>query len=97
MSEADITGRLARYMASAREQRLAPNVVREARHRILDALAAMVSGSVSSPERWRSATRARRAASRKHHCRHRYHDLRRQRRSVNGMFAHADETDDFEP
>src|SRR5215204_2791207 len=41
----DITGRLARYMIEARDRALPADVSREARHRILDTLAAMVSGS----------------------------------------------------
>src|SRR6266478_5636490 len=45
MTAADITGQLARYMAQARDLRLPPQVAREAKHRILDTLAAMVSGS----------------------------------------------------
>ena len=49
MSEADVTGRLARYMAEARRRSLPPHVAREARHRILDTLAAMVSGSRLKP------------------------------------------------
>src|SRR5207237_7643692 len=36
---------LVRYMAEARDLRLAPDVAREAKHRILDTLAAMVSRS----------------------------------------------------
>ena len=49
MATADITGRLARYMVEARERSLAPQVAREARHRILDSLAAMVSGAHLKP------------------------------------------------
>src|SRR4030095_3794731 len=49
MPESEITGRLARYMAKAREQQLARHVAREAQHRILDTLAAMVSGSRLKP------------------------------------------------
>jgi 2-methylcitrate dehydratase PrpD len=45
MATVDITGRLACYMAGARDQDLAPHVAQEAKHRILDTLAAMVSGS----------------------------------------------------
>ncbi len=45
MTTVDITGQLAGYMAQARDMRLAPDVAQEAKHRILDALAAMVSGS----------------------------------------------------
>ena len=49
MSAADITGQLARYMVEARERSLPPDVAREARHRILDTLAAMVSGAHLKP------------------------------------------------
>ena len=49
MPASDITGRLARYMAEARQQTLSADVAREARHRILDSLAAMVSGSHLKP------------------------------------------------
>ena len=44
----DVTGRLARYMAAARDRELPPDVVREAKHRILDTLGAIVTGSKSS-------------------------------------------------
>ena len=43
--EANITGRLARYMVEARDRSLPPAVAREGKHRILDTLAAMVSGA----------------------------------------------------
>jgi len=49
MSSADITGRLARYMVEARSRTLPGEVAREARHRILDTLAAMVSGARLKP------------------------------------------------
>jgi 2-methylcitrate dehydratase PrpD len=49
MATSDITGRLARYMVEARERGLAPDVAREARHRIVDTLAAMVSGAHLKP------------------------------------------------
>jgi 2-methylcitrate dehydratase PrpD len=49
MSSADITGRLARYMVEARSRNLPPEVAREAKHRILDTLAAMVSGARLKP------------------------------------------------
>ena len=45
MTTADITGQLARYMVQARDLRVAPNVAREGKHRILDTIAATVSGS----------------------------------------------------
>src|SRR5881296_1780457 len=94
----DITGRLARYMAAARDRELPPAVVLAAKHRILDTLGAIVSGAQlkpgemaityvrrlgGTPEASVPATDIRTAV-------------------VNaalaaGMFAHADETDDFEP
>ena len=45
----DITGRLARYMVEARDRSLPPDVAREGKHRILDTLAAMVSGARLKP------------------------------------------------
>src|SRR3984893_3875894 len=48
-AEADVTGRLARYMVSAREHALPLNVMIECKHRILDTFAAMVSGSRMNP------------------------------------------------
>src|SRR5204862_431841 len=45
----DVTGRLARYKAEARDRNLAPHVAREGKHRILDTMAAMVSGSRLKP------------------------------------------------
>ena len=45
----DLTGRVARYMAAARDRALPPDVARETRHRILDTIAAMVSGARLKP------------------------------------------------
>jgi 2-methylcitrate dehydratase PrpD len=98
MSEADITGRLARYMAQARERSLAPHVAREARHRILDALAAMVSGSHLKPGEM--AIRYAEAQGGVAEATVLTTDIITSAVNaalVNGMFAHADETDDFEP
>jgi 2-methylcitrate dehydratase PrpD len=97
-AEADITGRLARYMAHARERSLAPHVAREARHRILDALAAMVSGSHLKPGEM--AIRYARAQGGVAEASVLTTDIMTSAVNaalVNGMFAHADETDDFEP
>src|SRR5437867_1573146 len=94
----DITSQLARYMVAARGRELPPAVVLAAKHRILDTLGAIVSGARlkpgemaisyvrrlgGTPETSVPATDIRTSA-------------------VNaalaaGMFAHADETDDFEP
>ena len=98
MSEADITGRLARYMAEARRPRLAPHVAREARHRILDTLAAMVSGSRLKPGEM--AIRYARAQGGVAEATVLATDITTSAVNAalaNGMFAHADETDDFEP
>ena len=98
MSSADITGRLARYMVEARERGLAPHVAREAKHRILDTLAAMVSGSHMKPGEM--AIRFARAQGGVAEATVLTTDIRTSAVNaalVNGMFGHADETDDFEP
>lgn len=98
MSSADITGRLARYMVEARERGLAPHVAREAKHRILDTLAAMVSGSHMKPGEM--AIRYARAQGGVAEATVLTTDIRTSAVNaalVNGMFGHADETDDFEP
>jgi len=98
MPEADITGRLARYMAEARERKLAPAVAQDARHRILDTLAAMVSGSRLKPGDM--AIRFARSQGGVAEATVLATDITTSAINaalVNGMFAHADETDDFEP
>ncbi len=94
----DLTGRLARYMAGARRQALPPEVVLAGKHRILDSLAAVVSGARLTPgemaigfirtqggipESSVLATDIKTSAI--------------NAALTNGMFGHADETDDFEP
>ena len=98
MSGSDITGQLARYMVAARERTLAPDVAREARHRILDTIAAMVSGSRMKPGEM--AIRFTRAQGGIEEATVLTTDIRTSAVNAalaNGMFAHADETDDFEP
>ena len=98
MSAADITGRLARYMVEARERSLAPHVAREAKHRILDTLAAMVSGAHLKPGEM--AIRYARSQGGVAEATVLTTDIRTSAVNaalVNGMLAHADETDDFEP
>jgi 2-methylcitrate dehydratase PrpD len=96
--QSDVTGRLARYMVEARERSLPAIVVRDAKHRILDTLGAIVSGARLKPGemavRYVQAEGGRPEAS----------VLTTNIRTsaahaalANGMFAHADETDDFEP
>src|SRR5712691_976500 len=98
MATPEITGRLACYMAEARERSLAPPVAREARHRILDTLAAMVSGAHLKPGEM--AIRFARAQGGVAEATVLATDIRTSAVNAalaNGMFAHADETDDFEP
>lgn len=95
---ADVTGRLARYMVSARTATLPPDTVREAKHRILDTVAAMISGARllpgekaiayarligGTPEATVLTTNVRTTAV--------------NAALVNAMLAHADETDDVDP
>src|SRR6516162_7594523 len=98
MTTVDITGQLAAYMAQARDMRLAPEVAQEAKHRILDTLAAMVSGSrLPAGE---MAVRFARAQGGVTEATVLATDIRTSAVNAalaNGMFAHADETDDFEP
>src|SRR5687768_10089991 len=45
----NVTARVARYMVEARDRPLPAAVAREAKHRILDTLAAMISGAALAP------------------------------------------------
>ena len=94
----DLTGRVARYMSWARERALPPDVARETRHRILDTIAAMVSGARLKPGE--AAIRFARAEGGVPEATVLTTMIRTSAVNaalVNGMFAHADETDDFEP
>jgi 2-methylcitrate dehydratase PrpD len=94
----DVTGRLALYMTQARERPLPPEVAREGRHRILDTLAAMVSGAHMKPGEM--AIRYARAQGGAAEASVLTTDIRTSAVNAalaNAMFAHADETDDFEP
>jgi 2-methylcitrate dehydratase PrpD len=98
MIAADITGQLARYMAEARHRSLPPEVGQAGKHRILDSFGAIISGSRlkagelairyvrlqgGMPEASVLATDVKTSAV--------------NAALANGMFGHADETDDFEP
>jgi 2-methylcitrate dehydratase PrpD len=98
MGATDITGQLAKYMAEARQRRLPEEVVQAGKHRISDSLGAIVSGSRLKagelairyirlqggvPEASVLATDVKTSAV--------------NAALANGMFGHADETDDFEP
>lgn len=98
MSAGDVTGRLARYMVEARERTLPPEVARDARHRILDTLAAMVSGAHLKPGEM--AIRFARAQGGTAEATVVTTDMRTTAINAalaNAMFGHADETDDFHP
>jgi 2-methylcitrate dehydratase PrpD len=85
-------------MVEARERRLAPQVAREAKHRILDTLAAMVSGAHLKPGEM--AIRYAQSQGGIAEATVLTTDIRTSAVNaalVNGMLAHADETDDFEP
>src|SRR5262245_25881930 len=98
MATSDITGRLAKYMVEARTRKLSPEVAQQTRHRILDTLAAMVSGAHMKPGEM--AIRYARAQGGVEEASVVTTDIRTTAVNAalaNGMFAHADETDDFEP
>src|SRR4051812_34725083 len=98
MSSPDITGRLARYMSEARGRELAPNVLEAARHRILDTIAAMVSGAHLKPGEM--AIRYARSQGGVSEATVLTTDIQTSAVNAalaNGMFGHADETDDFHP
>jgi len=98
MTTANITGQLARYMAQARDLRLPPQVAREAKHRILDTLAAMVSGShLQAGEMAIAFARAQGGVAEATVLTTDIRTSAVNAALANGMFAHADETDDFEP
>src|SRR5262249_45134230 len=94
----DVTGRLARYMVEARSRALSPEVVLAAKHRILDTLGAIVSGARLKPGAM--AARYVRALGGPPEASVPTTGIRTSAihaAFAAGMFAHADETDDFEP
>ena len=98
VAASDLTGRVARYMAAARQQALPVEVVRETKHRVLDTVAAMVSGARLKPGEM--AIRFARAQGGTAEASILTTDIRTSAINAalaNAMFAHADETDDFEP
>ena len=94
----DFTGRLARYMVEARDRALPPVILRETKHRLLDTLGAIVSGSHLKPGEM--AIKYVRAQGGVAEASVITTDIRTSAVNAalaNGMFGHADETDDFEP
>jgi len=95
---ADVTGRLVRYMIEARDRTLPPQVAREGKHRILDSLAAIVSGSHLKPGEM--AIKFVRSQGGVPEASVFTTDIRTSAINAalaNGMCGHGDETDDFEP
>jgi 2-methylcitrate dehydratase PrpD len=85
-------------MAAAVDRALPADVVRETKHRILDTIAAMVSGARLKPGE--AAIRFARAQGGVAEASVLTTNIRTSAINaalVNGMFGHADETDDFEP
>lgn len=94
----DVTARLARYMVAARTADLPPDVVRDAKHRILDTLAAMVSGAHLKPgEMAVRFVRTQGGAAEASVLTTNIRTTAVNAALANAMFGHADETDDFEP
>lgn len=94
----DLTGRLAAYMVASRDHALPDRVLLAAKHRILDTVAAMVSGSALAPGV--IATRFIRTQGGAVEASILASNIRTTSINaalVNGMLAHADESDDFEP
>jgi 2-methylcitrate dehydratase PrpD len=93
-----ITARLARYMAAARDRALPDPVTYACKHRILDTIAAMVSGARMKPGLM--AAKYVRSLGGTPQASIVGTDIRTTAVNAalaNGMCAHADETDDFEP
>ena len=93
-----VTTRLARYMVEARDRALPADAAREAKHRILDTIAAIISGSHLPPGE--AAIRFVQTQGGKEEASVLTTRIRTSAINAamaNAMFAHADETDDFEP
>ena len=96
--DADITGRLARYMVESRDRALPPAVMLDAKQHILDTLAAIISGSTLPPGA--AAAKYIRTQGGTAQASVLTTDIRTtvvNAALANGLLAHADETDDFEP
>ena len=98
LAGSDITGRLARYMAQARSQPLPDGAVLACKHRILDTLAAMVSGARMKPGLMAvDYVRGLGGTAQASVVAAGFRTNAANAALANAMCAHADETDDFEP
>jgi 2-methylcitrate dehydratase PrpD len=97
-SAAPVTAALARYIAAARDQPLPPAAVRDTIHRVLDTIGAIVSGATLKPgEMAVRFVRQQGGTPEATVCVSGLRSSAINAALANGMFAHADETDDFEP
>ena len=94
----NITGRLASYMASVDERPLPQDVHLAAKHRILDTVAAIVSGADMTPGQFAiNYVRALAGAPQASVMASSVVTTAADAALANAMCAHADETDDFDP
>jgi 2-methylcitrate dehydratase PrpD len=95
---AGITGRLARYMVQARGAELPPAALTACKHRILDTLGAMVSGARLKPGMMALRyVQSQGGVAEASVVGSQFRTTAVNAALANGMCAHADETDDFEP
>ena len=93
-----VTAALARYLAAARERPLPAAAQRDTLHRILDTLGAIVSGARLKPgEMAVRFVRQQGGTAEATVCASGMRTSAINAALANGMFGHADETDDFEP
>lgn len=94
----DVTARLARYMVSARDTELPPEVLIACKHRILDTLGAMVSGARMRPGEMAVAyVKSLGGTEQSSIVASKIRTSAANAAMANAMCAHSDETDDFEP
>jgi 2-methylcitrate dehydratase PrpD len=94
----DLTGRLAAYMVASRDRALPERALLDAKHRILDTIAAMVSGAALPPGvKALLFMRTQGGVAEASIVASNIRTTAINAALLNGMLAHADESDDFEP
>ena len=97
-SDDNVTATLAAYVAAARSRALPPEVARDTADRILDTIGAIVSGARLKPgDLAVRFVRQQGGTPEASVCASGLRTSAINAALANGMFAHADETDDFEP